>query len=184
MIYCIVGKTSSGKDTIAKHLSKRFHIPLVCSATTRAMRCYETNGKEHWFVTKEEMEKIKASPHVIAYTKMPVTGIEYAATTDMVQGDDMIYIINPDGIRWFKAHGSKDIPMVSIYVDLSDTLIVDRAMKRGDKLSDIQDRLASENDKMNKFRDNKEYDYFIDNSGTLTDALKKADRIILSNKKN
>jgi len=217
MIYAIVGKTSSGKDTIAKHLSWRWNIPIVCSATTRPMRKYETNGKEHWFVTKEKMAELKNSPHVIAYTKMPYTGIEYAATTDMVNGmvlkesgdlspasresgdlsfdseepflgvnqrftplknKDMIYIINPEGIRWFKENGTKDMPMVSIFVDLPETLIVDRAIKRGDNFSDIMDRLASESKEMNRFRDEKEYDYLIDNSGTLSDSLRCADEII------
>jgi guanylate kinase len=216
MIYAIVGKTSSGKDTIAKHLSWRWNIPIVCSATTRPMRKYETNGKEHWFVTKEKMAELKNSPHVIAYTKMPYTGIEYAATTDMVNGTvlkepfpgkglspfplngtvlkepfpganqgftplknkDMIYIINPEGIRWFKENGTKDMPMVSIFVDLPETLIVDRAIKRGDNFSDIMDRLASESKEMNRFRDEKEYDYLIDNSGTLSDSLRRADEII------
>ena len=207
MIYAIVGKTSSGKDTIAKHLSWRWNIPIVCSATTRPMRKYETNGKEHWFVTKEKMAELKNSPHVIAYTKMPYTGIEYAATTDMVNGmvlkesgdlspaseelflgvnqrftplknKDMIYIINPEGIRWFKENGTKDMPMVSIFVDLPETLIVDRAIKRGDNFSDIMDRLASESKEMNRFRDEKEYDYLIDNSGTLSDSLRHADEIV------
>ena len=207
MIYAIVGKTSSGKDTIAKHLSWRWNTPIVCSATTRPMRKYETNGKEHWFVTKEKMAELKNSPHVIAYTKMPYTGIEYAATTDMVNGmvlkesgdlspaseelflgvnqrftplknKDMIYIINPEGIRWFKENGTKDMPMVSIFVDLPETLIVDRAIKRGDNFSDIMDRLASESKEMNRFRDEKEYDYLIDNSGTLSDSLRHADEIV------
>ena len=207
MIYAIVGKTSSGKDTIAKHLSWRWNIPIVCSATTRPMRKYETNGKEHWFVTKEKMAELKNSPHVIAYTKMPYTGIEYAATTDMVNGmvlkesgdlspaseelflgvnqrftplknKDMIYIINTEGIRWFKENGTKDMPMVSIFVDLPETLIVDRAIKRGDNFSDIMDRLASESKEMNRFRDEKEYDYLIDNSGTLSDSLRHADEIV------
>lgn len=179
MIFAIVGKTASGKDTIARHISETFHLPIICSATTRPMRDYEINGKEHWFVSKKEMELLKSSPNVIAYTKMPYTGIEYAATTDMVEGySDMIYVINPEGIRWFKKNGTKNQSMLSIYVDLPDSVIVDRAVKRGDRMCDVMDRLASESKEMNEFRDKKEYNLYVDNSGDLSSTLSLVDRFV------
>jgi guanylate kinase len=179
MIFAIVGKTASGKDTIARHISETFHLPIICSATTRPMRDYETNGKEHWFVTKEQMAEMKNSPNVIAYTKMPYTGIEYAATTDMVKGySDMIYVINPEGIRWFKENGTKNQTMLSIYVDLPDSMIVDRAVKRGDRMCDVMDRLASESKEMNEFRDKHKYNLYVDNSGALSSTLDRVDRFV------
>lgn len=175
MIIAIVGKTASGKDTIAHHLSEKYHVPIVCSATTRPMRVYEENGKQHWFVSKEKMKELKESPHVIAYTKMPVTGIEYAATTDMVPGKDMIYVINPDGIDWFRKHGTKEMELKSIYVYLPERKIIQRALTRSDRASDVFARLASENEDMDRFLDTHGYDYKVNNDRPLEETLKDVD---------
>lgn len=95
MIISIVGKTASGKDTAADYISNKYGIPKIVSATTRPMRVYEKNGREHWFVTPLDMMHIRKRDDVIAYTRNPDTGIEYAATLKMFpQGTkDCIYII-------------------------------------------------------------------------------------------
>ena len=42
-IIAVIGKTSSGKDTVAKVLNEKYGIPSVVSMTTRPKREYETN---------------------------------------------------------------------------------------------------------------------------------------------
>ena len=76
-IICIVGKTSSGKDTITRHIMEKFGLGMVCSYATRPMREGEVNGREHYFVTKEQMKELLKTEHVIAYTKSEKTGVEY-----------------------------------------------------------------------------------------------------------
>ena len=98
MILAIVGLSGSGKDTLAKYISNKYNIPMLVSYTTRPMRDYETNGVQHWFISKEKMDEIKQNEKLIAYTINDMTGIEYCATKSQVEGKDIIYIINPDGI--------------------------------------------------------------------------------------
>lgn len=68
MIICIVGKTSSGKDSVAKIANKLFNLNMVVSYTTRPKRSYETDGVEHYFISKERMKEIKENDTMIAYT--------------------------------------------------------------------------------------------------------------------
>lgn len=55
-IIAIAGRTSSGKDYIAKRLSTILDYPLVVSHTTRPIRSNETNGVEHWFDSKKNLK--------------------------------------------------------------------------------------------------------------------------------
>lgn len=151
-ILFIVGKTSSGKDTVANYLSEKYDIPMVVSYTTRPKRDYEINGKEHYFVNDEEMDRIEKSDGIIAYTKNDVTGIRYCATSDSIKGDIAIYIINPDGIRWFNENGAKGIDTYTIYVDCQEDTIRRRAYLRRDDTDTVEKRLNSERDEFNTFR--------------------------------
>ena len=62
MLYCIIGKSSTGKDTIFKQLLKNKSLKLenVVSYTTRPIRAHETDGVEYHFVdekTRDELDK-------------------------------------------------------------------------------------------------------------------------------
>lgn len=178
-IIAIEGKTSSGKDTAAKYLNEQYHIPMVVSATTRPMRTYETNGKEHYFVNKQEMTEIIRNNTVIAYTKNDITGIEYCATLEALQGDINVYIINPDGVRWLKQHHQANLfDLTVIYVDLPEEEIIRRGRLRGDNEEILQTRLASERNEFDVAKMNKEYDYYICNSKDQQYLYDELDKII------
>ena len=58
MIVVLTGKSCSGKDSVRNVLVDKYGYENVVSYTTRPMRKGEIQGKEYWFVSKEEMEKI------------------------------------------------------------------------------------------------------------------------------
>ena len=71
-IFVVMGKTSSGKDTIYKRvldnltLSEGDAAPkTVVIYTTRPMRPGETNGVEYFFATEEELENLREQGKVI-----------------------------------------------------------------------------------------------------------------------
>jgi guanylate kinase len=175
----VIGKTSSGKDTVAKHIGRKYDIPMVCSYTTRPMRDYEEDGVQHYFVSKEKMKEIMETESIVAYTKFPKTGVEYCATLEAIKSDIAVYIIDPSGVEWFKENGCiDDVSLTSIYVDLSEEEIQRRAKKRGDKTDSVKNRLDSEREQFDAFKESKEYDYLIDNSGTYKELLCKVDAIM------
>lgn len=173
----IVGKTNSGKDTVAKLFKELYNIPMVCSYTTRSMRNYEIDGVQHYFINKADMTKLIKTEDIIAYTKSEKTGVEYCATVESLTEETMIYIINPDGIKWFKEHGTKEIEVVTIYVDLDNDTILNRGLSRGDDIGVLKLRLESESREFNEFKDSKEYDYYIDNSDTYEELKKQVEDI-------
>jgi guanylate kinase len=179
MILGIVGKTNSGKDGVAKYIKEKYDVPMVVSYTTRPKRDYETNGKEHWFVDKDKMAELKNRDDVIAYTINEKTGIEYCAIAGALDSENMTYIINPEGIKWFY-NNCKDnsLRMYSIYVDSKEEDIIHRGINRGDDVETLKLRLDSEREEFNEFRDGYLYDYLVDNDKTLDSLYHKIDRIM------
>ena len=176
-ILAIVGMSGSGKDTIAKHISNRYGTPMLVSYTTRKIREYETNGKEHWFISKEKMEWLKQKEKLIAYTYNAMTGVEYCATKSQISSGDVIYIINPDGIRWLKEQ-APDVELISIYVDVPLPELKKRLQARGDNTKTYETRLASEQEEFLGYRDNADGPDLIVQNDDLDTALETVDGFI------
>ena len=177
-IICIVGKTGTGKDTIAKYIKEKHGIGMVCSYTTRPQRACEENGREHYFISKVKMAAICAKEHVIAYTINDKTGIEYCATAESITDKNIVYIINPNGITYLKEHLPEDFKLAILYCNLSEDKIEERVVGRGDDLEIFKLRLASERDEFDTFYNNKEYDVAIDTSKSLEDVYKQVDAFL------
>lgn len=177
-IICIVGKTSSGKDTITRHIMEKFGLGMVCSYATRPMREGEVNGREHYFVTKEQMKELLKTEHVIAYTKSEKTGVEYFATAESVLADNVIYIINPKGIVYLKEHIPEDFRLLQIYVYLDEPEIERRAMLRKDDPDAFLTRINDERDEFDTYYNNKEYDYVVDNRKSKEEVFAEVDAIL------
>ena len=60
ILVVVSGFSGAGKGTLMKELLKRYdNYALSISATTRAPREGETDGKEYFFVSKEQFEKMR-----------------------------------------------------------------------------------------------------------------------------
>ncbi|MBP5733599.1 MAG: guanylate kinase, partial [Lachnospiraceae bacterium] len=61
-IICLMGKSSTGKDTIYKELLKRKNIAFrtVVPYTTRPIRAGEQEGVEYHFTDEEGFQSLKA----------------------------------------------------------------------------------------------------------------------------
>ena len=65
-IYCIMGKSASGKDTIYKRvLSECPELERIVLYTTRPMRDHETEGVEYHYTTSEGMDRFRSEGAVI-----------------------------------------------------------------------------------------------------------------------
>ena len=60
-IFCLMGKSSSGKDTIFKELNedKELNLKPIVSYTTRPKRINESDGVEYFFIDKNHLDKYK-----------------------------------------------------------------------------------------------------------------------------
>ncbi len=66
-IFCLIGKSSSGKDTVYRNLleNKELSLRKVVLYTTRPIRNGEKDGQEYHFTDESGYQKIKASGKLI-----------------------------------------------------------------------------------------------------------------------
>ncbi|MFR8813647.1 MAG: guanylate kinase [Lachnospiraceae bacterium] len=66
-IFCIIGKSSTGKDTLYQRILERKDLQLrqIVSYTTRPIRAGEVDGTEYHFCTHEKKDALLASGKVI-----------------------------------------------------------------------------------------------------------------------
>ena len=145
MLICIVGRTGSGKDYLAKKFEEK-GLKQIKSYTTRPKR--NENEDTHTFITKEEADKITDK---IAVTE--INGYEYFATHSQVKEND-IYIIDPNGLKVL-CENLKDESMIVIYVKADDEERKKRAIDRADdeekELEIFNKRNESENEQFTEF---------------------------------
>lgn len=70
ILIVVSGFSGAGKGTIMKEVMKQYdNYALSISATTRSPRAGEENGREYFFRTVEEFEKMIAKDELIEYAK-------------------------------------------------------------------------------------------------------------------
>ncbi len=135
-IFCLMGKSSSGKDTIYKMLSEQGEIPFskIIPYTTRPMRQGEQEGVEYHFTSEEQLSELTAQGKVIevrAYDT--VYGIWKYFTVDDGQIDlffhDYLVIGTLEVYLALRSYYGKDA-VVPIYIEVDDGLRLQRALDR------------------------------------------------------
>ena len=170
-IITLTGKTSTGKDSAAKYIEEEYGIHPIVSYTTRDIRVGEEDGREHYFISDEEMDKLEKRDDILAWTQFDKTGIRYCASTKNLDDDGIYtYIIDPNGIKWLKEHYKGNAEIISLYFDLSETAIMGRALIRGDIREVIEERLDSEREQFDAFKESGKYDALIDSSKNIDDV--------------
>lgn len=157
VLFCIIGKTCSGKDTIC-HIMQIYKniIPLV-SYTTRPKRDYEDNGYEHYFISEEEYEAIYKDKDKLAYTE--INGYKYFTLYEQVKNADnskmYSYVIDPKGYYELKEKFSDKIDIKTILVLCDDKIREQRYNSREANISvPFLDRSQSESVQFDKFEAN------------------------------
>ena len=138
-IFLLMGKSSSGKDTIYRELMREKDLGLkkVVSYTTRPMREGETDGVQYLFKNEEEYKKLKADNKIIeerAYNTQ--CGIWRYFTADDGQIDlsdgDYLIIGTLESYCYIRDYFGKE-NVVPVYIDTNARTRLERAMHREDK---------------------------------------------------
>ena len=97
----ISGPSGTGKGTVCKELLKaQPEIVFSISATTRKPRPGEVNGKDYWFLSKEEFQQMIAENRLLEWAE--VYGNYYGTPADKVRevlesGKDVLLEIDTQG---------------------------------------------------------------------------------------
>lgn len=140
-IFCIIGKSSSGKDTIYKKLLDCSELGLkdIVPYTTRPIRAGEREGVEYHFVTVEIMEQMRAENRIIEsrfYDTVYGRWYYFTAKDSQIELDKDDYLIIGTLASYIKTRDYfGEDKVVAIYIDLEDGERLSRALGRERKQS-------------------------------------------------
>lgn len=133
-IFYIIGKSSTGKDTIYKELLKNSALESVCLYTTRPQRSNEKEGEEYHFVSEEEYQHIKEKGLIIeerAYNTIHGIWRYFTVNDGQFDNEDKNYLI----VGVLNSYVStKDYfgeeKVIPLYIELDDENRLQRALIR------------------------------------------------------
>lgn len=66
-IFCVMGKSATGKDTIYEGLlgDKDLKLKRIIPYTTRPIRDHEEEGREYYFCTEEDVQRLEAEGRIV-----------------------------------------------------------------------------------------------------------------------
>ena len=138
-IFYILGKSSTGKDTIYKNILEDETLGLkdIILYTTRPIRDGETDGKSYHFVSEKEYEDIKKSGLIIeerSYNTMHGVWRYFTvkdSSIDLSNNNYVIIGVLKSFIDTSDYFGSDKV--VPIYIEVEDGLRLQRALNREKK---------------------------------------------------
>lgn len=138
-LFLIVGKSASGKTTIAEFLEKEIGMKSLQSYTTRKPRYEGETG--HTFVTDEEFDKLE---NIIAYTEYHEH--RYCCTQEQLDDAD-IYVIDPPGVETLlERYDANNRQVCIMFFSASTRVRIDRMRNRGDSDEKIIGRLYNDSE--------------------------------------
>ena len=134
-IIYIMGKSSSGKDTIFKKLKEKLDVNTYVMYTTRPIREGEKEGVTYHYISNEKMQRYidgKENNKLIEYrTYQTVHGPwTYATIADeqFKTNKDMMMLGTLESYENMRKHFEKEL--LPIYIEVEDGLRLERALKR------------------------------------------------------
>lgn len=141
-IIYIMGKSSSGKDTIYNVLKQKLDVSTYVMYTTRPIRDGEVDGVTYNFISQDEMQDYidgSKSDSVIEYRiYQTVHGPWTYATISDGQFDikkDMLMLGTLESYKRVKEYfeKSQSIQLMPVYVEVPDNIRLKRAIEREEK---------------------------------------------------
>lgn len=145
MIIVLLGKTSSGKDTVCNQLIQKGYKKLI-AYTTRPMRPGEVQDETYHFINKEEFETLISKGFFAEYTSYDAkegTWLYGSAYDDYESESDLIVILNPSGYEQILKNLNKE-DITSFYIYSNIKTIKNRLKKRGDKKEEAERRIETD----------------------------------------
>ena len=139
-IFCLIGKSSSGKDTIFKELveDKKLQLKPVISYTTRPIRHNESHGKQYFFIDEAKLAQYHAAGSIIEkreYQTMNGTWLYCTVDDgqiDLSQQANYLLIVTLEAYKSLQKYFGND-QIVPFYITVDDGIRLGRALKREQK---------------------------------------------------
>lgn len=178
----ISGTTCAGKGTVIKKLlEKRNDVALSISYTSRGKRTNEIEGKDYFFVTKDEFEEKIKNGDFLEYAKVQYGAYYGTPKVEVLKildsGKDCILEIDVQGAKQVKEMYPQAILIFIMAPSMSDVKarIKARGMENNEQ---IIERFKVAYNEINEINN---YNYVVVNDD-LDEAVKKVEAILISEK--
>lgn len=135
-LFLFVGKSASGKTTIANLLEEKYCFNQVQSYTTRQPRYDGETG--HIFLTEEEFNNLE---DIVSYTLY--NGNQYGTTANLLDQND-IFVVDVPGVESLLEKYKTNRPICIIYFDATVATRIRRMVGRNDSDMAIISRLLQD----------------------------------------
>ena len=182
ILYIISAPSGSGKSTLVNELRSIVpNLDFSISYTTRPPRGSEQNGREYYFVTREEFEKMIAEDHFLEHAE--VFGNYYGTACRFLDeaklnGKDLLLDIDVQGA----AQVRKRVPdAVSIFVMPPNKNILERRLRNRSQTDKVDPKVIERRleNAQKEIVNYKEYGYILVNE-ILDKAVEELKAIVLS----
>ena len=179
-IFAVMGKASTGKDTLTKMLSETLELPIALSFTTRPMRVGEKQGVEYNFISDSDFWDLHGCDLLAEYTSYEVASGEtwhYGLTKEELEkAEYVLVIVNPDGFKQLtEIYGDK---VCSILIDAPADVRIKRYLDRDavteEKAEECCRRFLADNKDFKDISTN----HHITNVGDLKSVYKKLESMV------
>lgn len=183
-IFIITGPSGAGKTDIASAILKNpaLNIKRVVTCTTRAIRPGEIEGKDYFFLTKEQFTNYIKNNEMFEYAE--VYGNYYGSRKKDVEnvlstGAHVLFQVDVQGALKLKKI-YKDTKGIFITAESPEELKKRLLNRSTDSKEAIDKRMQTALDEL-KLKD--KFDYTVINKhGKIDDAIKEVEKIILAKK--
>lgn len=137
----LIGKSGSGKDTIAKELQVRGWNRIVTD-TTRKPRSYENDGIDYNFISEDKFSERSSINYYIEmqeYIMADGNQVRYG-TPNCTCGKNDFVILSPRSFREIR----DKVESFAIYLYANDSTIKERLGKRGDNHEEVKRRMDAD----------------------------------------
>ncbi len=132
MIYCIVGKSGTGKDTLYRQMINNMSFSPIIPYTTRPKRINEVNGQTYNFVTDAEFHVIEDAGEIVEkrqYNTVHGIWTYFTRKFPMQPDTDYLYITTIEGAKGLvRCYGEKSVTLIYLYLD--DRIRLQRCISR------------------------------------------------------
>lgn len=180
LIIVISGPSGVGKDTVIKKLREsRDSLHFVVTATSRPMRPGEVNGKDYFFVSKEEFLKMVDKNELLEYALVygDYKGIPKKQIREyMAKGYDIVLRVDIQGAQTLRRILGDSAVFVFLAAE-SEMALVERLVERKtENREELLLRIATAREEVKHV---KNFDYVVVNAeGKLDSAVKLVESII------
>ncbi|CAK9161882.1 unnamed protein product [Ilex paraguariensis] len=180
LIMVISGPSGVGKDAVIKRLrEERENIHFVVTATSRAMRPGEIDGKDYFFVSKEEFLSMIEKDELLEYALVygDYKGVPKQQIRDyMAKGCDIVMRVDIQGAATLRRILGKSAVFIFLVAESEATLVKRLIDRKTETKETLLVRIATAKEEVKHMKD---FDYVVVNKeGELQRSVKLVESII------